>query len=168
MVVDKGWQPADLATNVHARRWVWNVQLLKEVRETLVALEFPWHVTDAEGAGIEIRNVILGGEPIVPELDHSPPVEVDEEADEECDGIGDPDVDEEPLASYVTDGEHAEDVALLWVDVAEVVKDVDGNETTTGDEGDGEEEPSEHTKKAQVRDGVQAEQAEQLRLMGMY
>jgi hypothetical protein len=52
--------------------------------------------------------------------------------DEEGDEIRNNDVSIEPVPMDITNGEHTEDVALVPVDILEVVGDIDGYENSTG------------------------------------
>ena len=102
------------------------------------------------------------------EADHLAPVDVDEAYDEESDEIGDSDVGEEDVAGDVADGEHAEDVAALLVDVFEVVVDVDGDEDAAAEDGDAGEEPAHHAEEAQKGDRVQADLVHELGFLGVH
>ena len=48
--------------------------------------------------------------------------------DEKGDKVCDDDVRVEPVAMYVSNGEHAEDVTLIFINVVEVVGNIDGHQ----------------------------------------
>ena len=82
------------------------------------------------------------------ETNHGPPIDVDEYDDHECDEVGDNDVCVEKFAGDVTDGQHAEYVAFVALDVLEVVGDIDGDKGASGEDGTGGKKPAHKTHEA--------------------
>ena len=82
------------------------------------------------------------------ETNHGPPVDVDEHNDHECDEVGYDDVSVEKFARDVADGHHAEDVALVALDMLEVVGDVDGDKSASGQDRTCSKKPAHEAHKA--------------------
>jgi len=100
--------------------------------------------------------------------DHSFPVVVDAEDDEECDQVEDHDVCIEKASRDITNGEHTQDVPFLGIDFPQVVDDVDRDEDTARENGNTGEEGTHEAQKPQEGNSIETDLVKQLRLFGMY
>ena len=113
------------------------------------------------------RMLIFVGSEILPaELDHLGIVDPDEGKDGESDEIDDGDVSPEERPAYVLDGEDGEGISLRLPDVAEVVRDVDGEEDGAGEEGDDDKHVAAHGEELEEADCVESDRVDEGFLLG--
>ena len=157
VLFDPLWEITDTATDVDGSGWIGHLHRLEDGTNALVGLELFRNTLNHEGSGVERVHVLGGTEPVAAHADHSIPVNVDKGEDDKGNDIGHYHVSPEPDTTDISDGEEEEDVLRRVLDHLGIVVDVDGNQNTTAEDGDGGEHPAEHSKESKVRDGIWAD-----------
>lgn len=117
---------------------------IEDGSDTLVGLIFPGYIVEHEGPSIEGLDILRRLEPSLPQGYDGPPVEPNEPHDDKTDEVSDGHMCKKPILGDITDGQHRQNVAVLFFDVGEIVSDVYGYENGAGEDCDGEEEPTHH------------------------
>lgn len=128
MILDQIRQFPNFSPDVDAGGRIWNLYGLEDSPDTLISLQVFRHVSDLKCAGIERLKILGRAEPCSAKSDHSPPIHIHTDDDEEGDEVCDYDVSIEPVSLNIANSQHAEEVALAGINIVEVVGDINGYE----------------------------------------
>lgn len=168
VLFDQFWQVPDATADVYGSGWIRHSRRLEDGANALVGLELLWNSLDHEGSGIERVHVLGGTEPNAAHADHGVPMDVDKGEDDKSNDIGHDHVSPEPDTSDISDGEEEEDVLRRALVHLGIVVEVDGNQNTAAEDGDGGEHPTEHSEKSKECDGIWADFVQKFWLLGVY
>ncbi len=73
-------------------------------------------------------------------------------------------MDEEEVARYITNRQHTQDIAVLGVDLLEIVNDIDRDEDTACQDGDTGEQPAHESQETKEGDCIETDFFDELRL----